>query len=109
LAHEPEEYSQLAAVAKGAFVTTAISKLAKIKRVFQSFEQSFIPGLYAISTFKGSIQKFYYSGDRGGPFPVATSGYGLPALWGYCTCGQILNKGQPAPGQVINPGGISQY
>jgi len=33
------------------------------------------------------------------------SGYGLAALWGYCTCGQILNKGQPAPGQVTRPGG----
>src|ERR1700686_1993604 len=35
------------------------------------------------------------------PFPAASAGYGLPALRRYCTGGQILNKVQPAPGQVI--------
>jgi hypothetical protein len=67
-AHEPEEYSQLAAVVERTFVSAAISKIAKTKSTFQIFKQSFVPGL-SISTFKGSIQKFYYSGDRGGRFP----------------------------------------
>jgi hypothetical protein len=34
------------------------------------------------------------------PFPVACAGYGLLPLRRYCTGVQILNKVQPAPGQV---------
>jgi hypothetical protein len=54
-----------------------------------------------MSTIKGFIPEFYYSGKIGdAPFPAATAGYGLLALRRYCTGGQILNKVQPAPGQV---------
>ena len=40
LAHEPEEYSQLVAVAEAAFVIIAMTKIAKIKDAFQIFKQS---------------------------------------------------------------------
>lgn len=53
-----------------------------------------------MSTFKGFIQSFIAREIADAPFPVATAGYGLLALRRYCTGGQILNKVQPAPGQV---------
>jgi hypothetical protein len=44
-AHEPDEYSQLAALTEAASVITAITKIAKIKSTFQIFKDSFVPGL----------------------------------------------------------------
>jgi len=57
-----------------------------------------------MSTFKGFIQSFIAREIADAPFPVATAGYGLLALRRYCTGGQILNKVQPAPGQVLRSG-----
>ena len=101
-AHEPEEYAHETARAEAALVITAASKITKTKSAFQIFQPPCFSGRYAISSFKGFIPKFYYSGDRGGTVPVASAGYGLLALRRYCTGGQILNKVQPAPGQVDN-------
>src|ERR1700688_580557 len=101
LAHEPEEYSQLTACAEAALVITAASKTTKIKSAFRIFQLPLFPGPYSMSTFKVFIPGFYYSGDRGRtPFPAACAGYGLLPLRRYCTGVQILNKVQPAPGQV---------
>ena|ERR1700730_4476480 len=102
LAHDPEEYAQATAFAGAALVIAAASKITKTKTAFQIFQPPCFSGRYAISSFKGFIPKFYYSGDRGGTVPVASAGYGLLALRRYCTGGQILNKVQPAPGQVDN-------
>src|SRR6202166_5001686 len=54
-----------------------------------------------MSTFKGLSQSFITREIGDAPFPVACAGYGLLALRRYCTGVQILNKVQPAPGQVI--------
>ena len=54
-----------------------------------------------MSTFKVLSKSFITREIGDAPFPVATAGYGLLALRRYCTGGQILNKVQPAPGQVI--------